>query len=254
MVALSRELGVQFARKGIRVNALCPGPVHTPLLRELHGVDVSGRRRHLRCLRHTQPAGQAGHSSGPLPACPRFNLGMPRRIGDIWVRWIPAACAGIAGLVVLISTGCAAAGPETASPPQLSNTSSAPLPSAPTTSAVAQPTAKDGTNLQACSSGYCEVQVRAQDKIPLKPGLGINSLQVESILEGTITFLSTFRNSISGSCSGAERCSSESSVGSGRMGTGRHQASAGATLTLNQLRIDVVAVTGEFAIIRLAPA
>src|SRR5262249_15035083 len=30
VVALSRELGVQFAREGIRVNALCPGPVNTP--------------------------------------------------------------------------------------------------------------------------------------------------------------------------------------------------------------------------------
>ena len=32
---MSRELGVQFARAGIRVNALCPGPVNTPLLQEL---------------------------------------------------------------------------------------------------------------------------------------------------------------------------------------------------------------------------
>src|ERR671925_213946 len=35
VVALSRELGVEFARKGVRVNALCPGPVNTPLLQEL---------------------------------------------------------------------------------------------------------------------------------------------------------------------------------------------------------------------------
>src|SRR5580693_5648000 len=35
VLALSRELGVQFAREGIRVNALCPGPVNTPLLQEL---------------------------------------------------------------------------------------------------------------------------------------------------------------------------------------------------------------------------
>ena len=36
VVALSRELGVEFARRGVRVNALCPGPVDTPLLRELY--------------------------------------------------------------------------------------------------------------------------------------------------------------------------------------------------------------------------
>jgi NAD(P)-dependent dehydrogenase (short-subunit alcohol dehydrogenase family) len=35
VLALSRELGVQFARQGVRVNALCPGPVNTPLLQEL---------------------------------------------------------------------------------------------------------------------------------------------------------------------------------------------------------------------------
>ncbi|NVI91902.1 3-oxoacyl-ACP reductase [Actinomadura sp. BRA 177] len=35
VLAMSRELGVQFARQGVRVNALCPGPVNTPLLREL---------------------------------------------------------------------------------------------------------------------------------------------------------------------------------------------------------------------------
>ncbi len=35
VLALSRELGVQFARSGVRVNALCPGPVNTPLLAEL---------------------------------------------------------------------------------------------------------------------------------------------------------------------------------------------------------------------------
>ncbi len=35
VLAMTRELGVQFAREGIRINALCPGPVNTPLLQEL---------------------------------------------------------------------------------------------------------------------------------------------------------------------------------------------------------------------------
>jgi NAD(P)-dependent dehydrogenase (short-subunit alcohol dehydrogenase family) len=39
VLAMSRELGVEFARKGIRVNALCPGPVNTPLLQELYAND-----------------------------------------------------------------------------------------------------------------------------------------------------------------------------------------------------------------------
>jgi NAD(P)-dependent dehydrogenase (short-subunit alcohol dehydrogenase family) len=46
VLAMSRELGVEFARRGVRVNALCPGPVDTPLLRELYAKDPekAGRR------------------------------------------------------------------------------------------------------------------------------------------------------------------------------------------------------------------
>src|ERR1700746_3077699 len=47
VLALSRELGVQFAREGIRVNALCPGPVNTPLLRELFAKDPERAQRRL---------------------------------------------------------------------------------------------------------------------------------------------------------------------------------------------------------------
>jgi NAD(P)-dependent dehydrogenase (short-subunit alcohol dehydrogenase family) len=39
VLALSRELGVEFADRGVRVNALCPGPVNTPLLEELFAKD-----------------------------------------------------------------------------------------------------------------------------------------------------------------------------------------------------------------------
>ena len=47
VLALSRELGVQFAREGIRVNALCPGPVNTPLLQELFAKDPERAARRL---------------------------------------------------------------------------------------------------------------------------------------------------------------------------------------------------------------
>jgi NAD(P)-dependent dehydrogenase (short-subunit alcohol dehydrogenase family) len=46
VLALSRELGIEFARRNVRVNALCPGPVDTPLLRDLYANDPAqaGRR------------------------------------------------------------------------------------------------------------------------------------------------------------------------------------------------------------------
>jgi NAD(P)-dependent dehydrogenase (short-subunit alcohol dehydrogenase family) len=47
VLALSRELGVEFARRGVRVNALCPGPVDTPLLRELYANDQAAAARRL---------------------------------------------------------------------------------------------------------------------------------------------------------------------------------------------------------------
>jgi NAD(P)-dependent dehydrogenase (short-subunit alcohol dehydrogenase family) len=47
IVSLSRELGVEFARRGVRVNALCPGPVDTPLLRELFAADPQKAARRL---------------------------------------------------------------------------------------------------------------------------------------------------------------------------------------------------------------
>jgi NAD(P)-dependent dehydrogenase (short-subunit alcohol dehydrogenase family) len=47
VLSLSRELGVQFAREGVRVNALCPGPVDTPLLQELFAKDAAAAARRL---------------------------------------------------------------------------------------------------------------------------------------------------------------------------------------------------------------
>jgi NAD(P)-dependent dehydrogenase (short-subunit alcohol dehydrogenase family) len=47
VLAMSRELGVQFARERIRVNALCPGPVNTPMLMELFAKDPERAQRRL---------------------------------------------------------------------------------------------------------------------------------------------------------------------------------------------------------------
>ena len=45
VLSLSRELAVQFARQGVRVNALCPGPVETPLLMRLFSEDPAAYQR-----------------------------------------------------------------------------------------------------------------------------------------------------------------------------------------------------------------
>jgi len=58
VLSMSRELGVQFAREGIRVNALCPGPVETPLLLRIFGDDPAAyerRRIHLPMGRLAKP-------------------------------------------------------------------------------------------------------------------------------------------------------------------------------------------------------
>jgi NAD(P)-dependent dehydrogenase (short-subunit alcohol dehydrogenase family) len=58
VLSMSRELAVQFARQGVRVNALCPGPVETPLLLNLYGSDQAAlerRRVHWPMGRLAQP-------------------------------------------------------------------------------------------------------------------------------------------------------------------------------------------------------
>ena len=62
VLSMSRELGVQFAREGIRVNALCPGPVNTPLLQELFAKDPERAARrlvHVPMGRFAEPAEMA---------------------------------------------------------------------------------------------------------------------------------------------------------------------------------------------------
>ena len=64
VLAMTRELGVQFAREGIRVNALCPGPVNTPLLQELFAKDPE-RAAAAAGARADGPVRRAGRRSPP---------------------------------------------------------------------------------------------------------------------------------------------------------------------------------------------
>ena len=88
VLSLSRELGVEFARRGVRVNALCPGPIDTPLLRELFANDPAKAARRLVHV----PMGRFGDARGDRAgrAVPRQrrvdHTSPPRR------SWSTAAC------------------------------------------------------------------------------------------------------------------------------------------------------------------
>jgi NAD(P)-dependent dehydrogenase (short-subunit alcohol dehydrogenase family) len=45
VLAMSREIAVEYARKGVRCNALCPGPIETPLLMQLLSDEARRQRR-----------------------------------------------------------------------------------------------------------------------------------------------------------------------------------------------------------------
>jgi NAD(P)-dependent dehydrogenase (short-subunit alcohol dehydrogenase family) len=56
VLALSRELGVEFMARGVRVNALCPGPVRTPLLEETQRAEPGAAALRLQRLPAGRPA------------------------------------------------------------------------------------------------------------------------------------------------------------------------------------------------------
>ncbi len=90
VLAMTRELGVQFAREGIRVNALCPGPVDTPLLRELFAKDPERAQRRLVHV----PLGR--RSRGPRRSPPPWRSWPPttRRSSPPPSSWSTAASPG----------------------------------------------------------------------------------------------------------------------------------------------------------------
>ena len=84
VLALSRELGVEFARRGVRVNALCPGPVNTPLLQELFAKDPEQAERRLVHVpmgrfAETREIAQAALFLASDDSLLRHRLDLPRR-------------------------------------------------------------------------------------------------------------------------------------------------------------------------------
>jgi NAD(P)-dependent dehydrogenase (short-subunit alcohol dehydrogenase family) len=80
VLAMSRELGVQFARERIRVNALCPGPVNTSMLQELFAKDPERAARrlvHVPMGRSSQRPTRSRQRSRSSPATTRHSS--PRR-------------------------------------------------------------------------------------------------------------------------------------------------------------------------------
>ena len=66
VLAMTRELAVQFAREGIRVNALCPGPAETPLLLNIFGTRPRRARAAARPLADRPPGDAARGGNGAL--------------------------------------------------------------------------------------------------------------------------------------------------------------------------------------------
>ena len=102
VLALSRELGVEFADRGVRVNALCPGPVNTPLLQELFAKDPekAGKRLvHLPMGRFGEPEEIAraalflasDESSFVTATTFMVNGGLFRRLPHSWAGGIGGA-------------------------------------------------------------------------------------------------------------------------------------------------------------------
>ena len=93
VLALSRELGVEFARRGVRVNALCPGPVDTPLFQSM-GESEAG----------------AKVVAGMSRAIPFRRLGTPEDIAEAVAYFASPEARYVTGQVLSVSGGLTMAG------------------------------------------------------------------------------------------------------------------------------------------------
>lgn len=127
----------------------------------------------------------------------------------------------------------------------------------PPTTATVAPTAADGTNLAACATGDCEIQVSGPVSIPVPAADGATTVAVTSIQPDTVTMsiASTGGGDVSQDCTGDPACVP---TGSGTFGSpgedsfvSQATGHAGANLIVNKLTVSVVAVSQGSAILRL---
>lgn len=109
------------------------------------------------------------------------------------------------------------------------------------------PHASDGTNLQACASGNCVVQVSASAQIPLPASARVTGLQVQSISADSVIIIGRdVGRSFGGSCSG--NCHRSTSGGNFQMTLGQRGSA-----TENNLSISMNGTDGKSAVLRIAP-
>lgn len=156
-----------------------------------------------------------------------------------------------AGALLLALAGCS----STQTTPATSTTHTPPAPKlsaspSPTPSLTPSPKSTVSTDLSACATGHCEVQVSASARITFKPGLEIDTLRVVSIANGVVTIdtTSTSNDNGGGAYANAGTCST-----SGNNGNTTNQLSVGCLVTNNRLSISVLSVSGDTAVLQLAP-
>lgn len=131
-------------------------------------------------------------------------------------------------------------------------------PAAPSASPTPPPTpaglpdAADGSRLSACRDGRCEVVIGEEKTIQLDQRLGLYSLTVFRIEGDEVMLAAAMPGGGNFACEGDDRCEVSIQGGSGGVGTGHFTAHAGARLLLAELRVTVVAVAQNRAVLQLS--
>lgn len=147
-----------------------------------------------------------------------------------------------AGLVALVVTAGLAGCSSTPQAP--------PAPAPPVVTASSFPAAADGTRLDSCGTGTCEVEIQAGQQIPVPADSGVSTLRAESVEKARVSFTGRVSgNRTGGYCAGAGECDSSGSDGTFDLTLG-----PGVTGSQNDVAITLIATDGTRAVVRLTPA